>query len=202
MGQTPSQWFSYINWTFATTLWVGDSWVSSLFFRWGLMDCTEKTKGWLGWGLSLLQNVQRPLWWEWHEPEKEHRGEPGEIPPSFKSHGEDVGISSQGNGGPMEGLEKGVMGSHYALRSLTGGWLKWGRNGRVWTSWCKHLVSGCLSCMGGSLHKACKMVGSHWTQWFTGWRCRKASAPKLPFSLLTWTHRRAQSWERSIQQCL
>lgn len=45
----------------------------------------------------------------------------------------------------MEDLEKGVMGSHYALRSLTGGWtrLKWGRNGGQ-ASGSTTLVAACL----------------------------------------------------------
>ena len=56
--------------------------------------------------------------------------------------------------------------------------LKWGRNGGVWTSWWEHCVSGCLSCIWCTLYKACKMVGSHWIQWFTGLSWRKASAPQ------------------------
>ena len=59
-GQTPSQWFSYINWTFTTTLWVRDSWFSSRFFRWGLMDCTEKLRAGLGGAWAFCRTSKDP----------------------------------------------------------------------------------------------------------------------------------------------
>lgn len=66
------------------------------------------------WGLSFSAEHPKPAVVRWDEPGKEHREKLGQIPPSFKSHSEDSGSNSKGNGRPSEGLEKGVIGPHYA----------------------------------------------------------------------------------------